>query len=44
MVVYDNVNFKNTVRDEILEYTAVMRNLITAVIVICLELPDSGLQ
>jgi hypothetical protein len=42
--VYDNVNFKDTVRDEVLGHTAVMRNLTTAAIVICPELPDSGLQ
>jgi len=40
--VYDNVNFKDTVRDEVLGYIIIMRNLITAVIVIYLELPDSG--
>ena len=44
MVVYDNVNFKNTIRDEVLGYTVVIRNLTITVIVICLELPDSGLQ
>jgi hypothetical protein len=42
--VYDNVNFKDTVRDEALGHTAVMRNLTTAAIVICPEIPDSGLQ
>ncbi len=40
--MYDNVNFKDTVRDEVLGYIIIMRNLITAVIVIYLELPDSG--
>jgi len=42
--VYDNVNFKDTIRDEVLGYIAVMRNLIITVIVICLELSDSGFQ
>jgi hypothetical protein len=41
--VYDNVNFKDTVRDEALGHTAIMRNLITAAIIICPEIPDSGL-
>ncbi len=42
--MYDNVNFKDTIRDEVLGYIAVMRNLIITVIVICLELSDSGFQ
>ncbi len=44
MIVYDNVNFKDTVRDKILGYIVVIRNLITAAIMIYLELPDSDLQ
>ncbi len=44
MIVYDNVNFKDIIRDEVLGYRAIMRNLITAVIVICLDLSGSGLQ
>ena len=42
--MYDNVNFKDTVRDEILGYIAVMRNLTITVIVIYLKLLDSDLQ
>ena len=44
MVVYDNVNFKNTIRDEVLGHTTTIRNLTTATIVICPKLPDSSLQ
>jgi len=44
VVIYNNVNFKNTVRDEVLGHIIIMRNLTTAAIVIYLELPDSGLQ
>ncbi len=42
--MYDNVNFKDTVRDEILEHTTIIRNLITAVIIIYSKLSDSGFQ
>ena len=44
MVVYDNVNFKDTVRDEILEYITIIRNLTTTTIVIYPKLPISDLQ
>ncbi len=43
MIVYDNVNFKDTVRDKVLGYIIIIRNLIIAAIVIYLELPDSSL-
>jgi hypothetical protein len=42
--VYDNINFKNTVRDEALGHITVIRNLITAAIVICPEILDFGFQ
>jgi len=44
VVVYDNVNFKDTVRDEILEYITIIRNLTTTTIVIYPKLPISDLQ
>ncbi len=44
MIVYDNVNFKDTVRDEIFGYIIIICNLTTAVIIIYLELPNSGFQ
>jgi len=44
VIIYDNVNFKNTIRDEVLGYTTIIRNLTTTEIVIYLELPDSNLQ
>ena len=43
VVVYDNVNFKDTKRDELLGHTSVMRSLTTAAIVYCPELPPLGL-
>ena len=44
MVVYNNVNFKDTKRDKLLGYTSVMRSLTTATIIFCLELPLSRLR
>ena len=44
MVVYDNVNFKDTIRDKVLDYIIVIRNLTTAAIVIYSGLPISDLQ
>ncbi len=44
MIVYDNVNFKNTIRDKVLGYIIVIYNLTNTAIMICSELPDSGLQ
>src|SRR5690242_3774078 len=38
------MNFKDTKRDEVLGHTATMRNLTTAAIIICPDLPMSGLQ
>jgi hypothetical protein len=43
VVVYDNFNFKDTVRDEYLGNTAEMKNLTTGAIVLCPELPPQGL-
>ncbi len=44
MIVYDNVNFKNTIRDEVLGYIIIIRNLTTTIIIIYLKLPNSDLQ
>jgi len=44
VIIYDNVNFKDTVRDKVLGHTVVIRNLTIAVIVICPGLPISDLQ
>jgi len=44
VVIYNNVNFKDIVRDEVLGYKVIMRNLATAAIIICPELLSSGLQ
>lgn len=44
MVIYDNVNFKNIIRDEIFKYKIIIRNLIIAVIMICLNLSKSDFQ
>jgi hypothetical protein len=43
VVVYDNFNFKDTKRDELLGHSATMRAMTTAAVVICPELPTSGL-
>ncbi|XTI92877.1 hypothetical protein V2W45_1248665, partial [Cenococcum geophilum] len=43
VVVYNNVNFKDIKRDELLSYISVMRLLITTTIIFCLELPLSRL-
>ncbi|KIV98311.1 uncharacterized protein PV09_09843 [Verruconis gallopava] len=44
VLVYDNFNFKDTRRDEILGHTATMRAMTTAAIVICPSIPHTGLQ
>jgi len=44
VIVYDNINFKDTVRDEVVGHKSVMRSMTTAAIVICSELPSNGLR
>ena len=44
MIIYNNVNFKNTIRDKVLGHTTVIRNLIITIIVIYPRLPISSLQ
>lgn len=44
MIVYDNMNFKENTRHEILGHSAGMRAVTTASIVICPQLPASGLN
>lgn len=41
--MYDNFNFKDTRRDEIVGHTATMRAMTTAALIICPSLPSSGL-
>ena len=43
MVGYDNFDFKDTIRDELLGHKAKMRNLTTSWVMICPELPATGL-
>lgn len=43
VIVYDNMNFKETVRDESLGHKAVMTAMTTAAVVICPEIPPEGL-
>jgi len=44
VVVYNNINFKDIKRDKLLSYTSIIRLLITATIIFCLELPLSRLR
>jgi hypothetical protein len=44
VIIYDNVNFKNTIRDKILGYIIIIYNLITTTIVIYLKLSNSDFQ
>ena len=43
-MIYNNMNFKDIVRDEVLKRISIIRNLTTAVIIIYLNLPGSSLQ
>ena len=42
--VYDNMNFKDTTRHEVVGHKAQMRHVTTAAVVLCPELPLSGLR
>ena len=44
MIIYDNINFKDIIRDEVLKYKTIIRNLTTAAIIIYPNLPGSDLQ
>ena len=44
VVAYDNINFKDDVRDQALGSKGRMRNLTTALLIKCPELPDGGLK
>jgi len=44
ITVYDNMNFKDRKRDEIVGHKETMRAMMTAVLVLCPELPPSGLR
>lgn len=44
VIVYDNMNFKENTRHEILGHSAGMRAVTTASIVMCPQLPASGLN
>jgi len=44
VVVYDNINFKDTKRDKLLGHTSIIRLLTTAAIIFCPKLPLSGLR
>jgi len=43
VVIYNNINFKDIKRDELLGYMSVIRSLITAAIIYCPKLPLLGL-
>ncbi len=43
VIVYDNINFRDTKRDETLGHAATMRSMTTAAIIKCPELPETGL-
>jgi hypothetical protein len=42
-VVYDNINFKDTKQDEIVGHKSYICSITTATIILCPELPSSGL-
>ncbi|TEY20092.1 hypothetical protein BOTCAL_1824g00010 [Botryotinia calthae] len=44
MVVYNNFNFKKIIRDESLGYTEGIKNLTTAILILCPELPLLGFK
>jgi hypothetical protein len=44
VVVYDNINFKDTKRDEVVGHKSHMCSMTTAAIILCPELPSSGLH
>jgi hypothetical protein len=44
VVVYDNLNFKDVKRDEVVGHTAEMRSVTTAAVVYCPDIPPTGLQ
>jgi hypothetical protein len=43
VVVYDNINFKDTKRDEVVGHKSHMCSMTIATIILCPELPSSGL-
>jgi len=44
VIVYDNINFKDMKRDEVIGNKSEMRSMTTAAVVICPELPPGGLD
>ena len=44
VIVYDNVNFKDTKRDEVVGHRATMQAMTTAALILCPELPLDGLR